>query len=415
MGSTVSCHKTDKKTLEFNDDRSSRAQPTQTPLVRDENKKKPHGSTELIHPKSELLDEIYRKTALKKTESDEFFKNHNHAGNFKQMELAQVAQHAKLTTQKTQTLMTEQNKNMECVEEENRSLDLPTKEDVTLEESLQLRDISEDTAYAQFTQSMAKQNGSDTRLVINDDAMERSNMYSAENHLKNNKPIEKEMQNHSEISANSEILVPNNADSCFTETSRDSSGLSPCESTGRDVNIDSDSNDSEKRIKETYVVIKTSETTTENAEHDAEQNILTNVRESITFMKGMKWITSEGRVSKGAMNVLNALQKTSRNVNAQSKSADILLETNTVGKLCELVIFIHKQVTEGQFNVNQTLFYTIGVTIGILVNYTDASEGIAEKVSGYPGMLDALRQILIGFSERKLHEVIAVSNYESRN
>ena len=407
MGSTVSCHKMDKKTLEFNDKLSYRVQPSHPPLIRDkieENCRKFQEDAQHVHSNCEVLDEVVNKTEVLKKESAEFMSCLNDAGKVKQLGLEQVSEHARLTAQETKKLLAEQNEKLESVEEQtfakdNRPVDLPLNEDTILEESMQLRDTSEDTTHVRtgLPINMTNLFNSNTRHVNNGYALERSTVHTGQNHLENNRPAE------------NETLEQKHVDSGFTETG-DTSGESSGEGSVRDANDSPGSKESGKSVQEADVVHKTSESTTDNKEHDVEQILLTNVRESIALMKRKKWVTSEGRVSKGAINILGVLQQASSNINALSKAADILLETNTVDKICELVIYIQKQVTEGQFNEKiQTLYFTMGVTLGVLVNYTDSSEGIVEKVTGYPGVLDVLRQILIGFSEKRLHEMMAVS------
>ena len=386
MGSTVSCHKTDKKTLDLNDNRKAPS----------EKNKGVRENTNSVRPNSDLLREIGRGRSSKK--KLEALNDHDR---IEKLGIAHLPDHAKLDILISNKLETNLFDFDESAEEKVHS-ELPKNKEVILEESLKMRDTSGDIAQVHDSQGMAKQSVSDTTMSINNTAINNGAM-DIDEKQKCSSSIEKE----TEINTNSETLVPNNADSGLIG-SDDSSRISPQGTSDEHINTDTKSNELDKNVQETVVDVRASETSQADAD-DIEAKILANVRDDCLSMKENKWIINDETISTVTMTFLYGLQKSSRNMNVHSKIADILLQTNTVDKLCEIVIFIQKKASDSQFNLNQNLIYTIGATLGILVNYTDTSEAVAEKVAGFPGMLHALRQILVELSDLKLHEATVVS------
>lgn len=183
--------------------------------------------------------------------------------------------------------------------------------------------------------------------------------------------------------------------------------------TSKEISVSEDSN---LERTEKHVDADSKKGHTDTDDHmDTEKILLRNVQETIDSLKGTKWVTKDGKVCKGAKNFLGILQQSSSVIDAPAKIASVLLKLNVVDQICDLIIHIQKQVTSNEFCERiQTLCYTLGVALGVAVNYTDTSEEIAEKITGYPEFLTTIRQILVGFSEKSLHKVFAVCVYFSK-
>ena len=143
-----------------------------------------------------------------------------------------------------------------------------------------------------------------------------------------------------------------------------------------------------------------------------ERNIENMVQECVNSMKETPWITKTGKISQGAKNFLGVLEHAHNVLEKPTNIAKILMETETLNRICELVIDIQEHFMEKKLkDREQTLRLTLGVATGVLVNFTDTSAEIAEKIVIIPRFLSSLHQILAEFCEKHIHQVDTVSTH----
>ena len=141
-----------------------------------------------------------------------------------------------------------------------------------------------------------------------------------------------------------------------------------------------------------------------------ERNIENMVQDCVNSMKETPWITKTGKISQGAKNFLGVLEHAHSVLEKPTNIAKMLMETETLNRICELVIEIQEHFMEKKLkDREQTLRLTLGVATGVLVNFTDTSAEIAEKIVIIPRFLSSLHQILVEFCEQHVHQVDTVS------
>ena len=165
-----------------------------------------------------------------------------------------------------------------------------------------------------------------------------------------------------------------------------------------------------KHPEEDTVASKNSEPLGRTGGLSAEKNVVQNVQESIDSMKGKLWITEEGKIHQGVVKILDILQTSESILESHTQVINIILETQTVDKICELVVNIQEKLTTKEFKEKiQILHLILAAAIEVLINYSDLSTDLAERVTTVPGFLQSVRNILVEFSEKNLHQVESVS------
>ena len=190
-----------------------------------------------------------------------------------------------------------------------------------------------------------------------------------------------------------------------------------------DTDISTSSNDPTADIKQLYPEPETkqrenSDIPTRGSDTKQRQIISTErkvenmVQDCINSMKETPWITKTGRISQGAKNFLGVLEHAHSVLEKPTNIAKMLMETDTLNRICELVIDLQEHFTEKKLkDREQTLRLTLGVATGVLVNFTDTSAEIAEKIVIIPRFLPSLHQILVEFCEQHVHQVDTVSTH----
>ena len=174
-----------------------------------------------------------------------------------------------------------------------------------------------------------------------------------------------------------------------------------------------------KRREKSDISTRGSDTEHRNAESSkrvrpeiisTERKVENMVQDCVNSMKETPWITKTGKISQGAKNFLGVLEHAHNVLEKPSNIAKMLIETETLNRICELVIDIQEHFTEKKLkDREQTLRLTLGVATGVLVNFTDTSAEIAEKIVIIPRFLSSLHQILVEFCEKHIHQFDTVS------
>ena len=149
------------------------------------------------------------------------------------------------------------------------------------------------------------------------------------------------------------------------------------------------------------------------------KEILEIIETHINMMKDAEWLDENGKYNEGAKKLLYgfslsyfALKNATLPdmIESRRQIASAILKTDILTKICGVVMDIYPKGWANEDNkTDLDVWNPLSKAFLILLNFSDASPELAERVSHTPGFLEMIRRILAESIERHLKQELPVS------